>query len=1085
MNLTLKMLATTVAIGATGSVSAQSVANASDYLVARDIPAQTLFFDYNGTGTKMPKINWGLDCAWISEANMLQGRNYLNLFNNNVSLVRVSFQPTYALNGTSLTSDHLIDLDERLRIVGLLGTSPSICLNSDPKPIDGSAYTVASMYQNGANTTNWINLMKATGKYVESKGYTVVSVAPFNEPDYGWGHGTTSDLNNICKAAKSDSWFSGKRLMTGSTLNCSEAWNWFSATQSYSDEGNTHQLAGSFADFKSFFQRVKSAGKVVTEDELHNTMEAMVGANYGLSNGIWWGTAEHTRSQFCRASDGNGYRLAYAENDAAFMAASVYRNTQDGVTEAFVGASERQAKKSSFGFVSRDRDVYYDGYGPTRAYFVDMPADPNGTYGSSSQRNAEGVIKIQSGDDVQPSPVAGTWQIVNVSNGKVLTGVGSNTSVGAYNVTLSSSVANDVRQAWKVAHLSHDNGGDFSYEYITLANTNQPAVFYLDDLDWSFDDGKQVIIYPGGGSGCEQWWFEYAGDGSYYIHNRYSNLVLDGSNGSTVVQRTLTKSASQKWKLADPTVTADRTAPSTPSGLAATSLLAAVKLTWNAVSASDLKGYTILRATYGQSDWNTIARGVSGTSYIDNTAVQGVKYSYKIKAMDKSCNFSSASSAVTGTTSGAKGLVASYAFDSNTNDASANMMNAATNASYSTGREGKALYLNGSNYAQLPYQIGNMDAMTFCGWIKWNGGNAWQRIFDFGNGEDAYFFLTPSNVNGKLTFEIKANGKTQTLNATSGLASGSWKHVAVTMKSGSVVIYVDGQAAASSTSITLKPSDVKGVCNYLGRSQFVVDALFNGLLDNVQIYNYALSQSEVQSIMNNGSIVDDSSSDNSGDSGSSVTYPVDMTSYITNPEINSTSKTKLPTGWKLYGSFGSGNGQYTASTGNTMLEVWHYSPSRIKFDYYQQINLPEGKYRLSADMLYRGGKTNQVGLYAYVASPSKETKTAVSTIDGQLHNYSVEFYTDGKSYVNIGVKKFATCTGDWFAADNFKLELIGATNSARIRQNNDDVTGIDYDNGETPFIVGIFSTNGQKLDELQPGINIIKMSDGSKKKIIK
>ncbi len=1057
------------------NADAQTVASSSDYLQTQAIPARTLFFDYDGAGQRMPKINWGIDCAWISESNMLQGRNYLNLFNNNISIVRVSFQPTYALNGTSLSNDHLIDLNERLRIVGLLGTKPGICLNSDPKPINGGAYTVASMYSNGANTTNWINLMKATGKYVESKGYNVVSVAPFNEPDYGWGHGSTTDLNNICRAAKNDSWFRGKRLMTGSTLNCSEAWKWFSATQNYADEGNTHQLAGTFADFKSFFQRVKSAGKVVTEDELHNTMEAMVGANYGLNNGIWWGTAEHTRSQFCRASDGNGYRLAYAENDAAFMAASVYRNTQDGVTEAFVGASERQATQSSFGFVSRDRDVYYDGYGPTRAYYVDMPADPSGRYGTAQQRNAEGVIKIQSGEDVQPSPVAGTWQIVNVANGKVLTGVGSNTSVGAYNVTLSYSAANDVKQAWTVKNLPHDNGGDFSYQYIYLANQSQPAVFYLDDLDWSFDEGKQVIIYPGGGSGCEQWWFEYAGDGSYYIHNRYSNLVLDGASGSNVVQRTLTKAASQRWKLADPSIVADRTAPSAPTGLAATGLLAAVKLTWNASNVSDLKGYTILRATSGQNDWNTIARAVKGTTYVDNTAVQGVKYSYKIKAMDKSCNISSASSTVTASTNGSTGLVARYTFDGNTSDASGNMMGAATNAGYATGHEGKALSLNGSNYALLPYQIGNMQSMTFCGWVYWNGGNAWQRIFDFGNGEDAYFFLTPSNVNGKLTFEIKANGTVQTVNANSGLASRAWKHVAVTMQRGKVVVYVDGQVAVSSTSVTLRPSDVAGVCNYLGRSQFVVDALFNGLLDDVQIYNYALSQGEVQNVMNNGTI--------SAPTTNEPSYPVNMTSYLKNPEIvNNSSNRNLPEGWNLYGSFGSGNGQYTTSTGNTMLEVWHYTPSRMSFDYYQQVKLPAGKYRLSADMLYRGGGNNQVGLYAYVASPSGEVHQPVTTIDGQLHNYSLQFYTDGKSYVNIGVKRFATCSGDWFAADNFKLELIGSTASARPR-NTDETTDIEYVDDASTSIVDIYTTDGQKLQEMRKGINIIKMSDGTVKKI--
>ncbi|MBR6196960.1 MAG: RICIN domain-containing protein [Bacteroidaceae bacterium] len=1075
---TIGAMAMGIVIGSSaGTASAQTVANSSDYLEARSIPARTLFFDFNGTGERMPKINWGIDCAWISEANMLQGRNYMNLFNNNISLVRVSFQPTYALNGTSLSNDHLVDLNERLRIVGLLGTTPGVCLNSDPKPINGGGYTVAPMYSNGANATNWVNLMKATGKYVESHGYPVVSVAPFNEPDYGWGHGSKNDLNNICRAARNDSWFNGKRLMTGSTLNCSEAWGWFSATQTYADEGNTHQLAGTFADFKSFFQRVKAAGKVVTEDELHNTMEAMVGANYGLNNGIWWGTAEHTRSQFCRASDGNGYRLAYAEIDDAFMAASVYRNTQDGVTEAFVGASERQAKQSSFGFVSRDRDVYYDGYGPTRAYFVDMPADPNGSYGTALQRNAEGVIKIQSGEDVQPSPVAGTWQIVNVANGKVLTGVGSNTSIGAYNVTLSTSVANDVRQAWKVQHLPHNNGGDFSYEYITLANQNQPATFYLDDLDWSFDEGKQVIIYPGGGSGCEQWWFEYAGNGSYYIHNRYSNLVLDGANGSTVVQRTLTRANSQKWKLADPSIVADRTAPSTPTGLSATGLLAAIKLTWNANNNSDLNGYTILRATYGQNDWNTIARAVKGTTYVDNTAVQGVRYSYKIKAIDKSSNISSASSTVNAITNGSQGLVASYSFDNNTADATANMMGAATNAGYANGHNGKALSFNGSTYALLPYQIGNMQEMTFCSWVRWDGGNAWQRIFDFGNGEDAYFFLTPSNVNGKLTFEIKANGTVQTFNASSALATNTWKHVAVTIRSGRVVVYVDGQAVVSSSNITLRPSDVAGVCNYLGRSQFVVDPMFRGLIDDVRIYNYALSQSEVQSVAGTGGTGSSASPDN----------PIDVTSYLANPEIvNNANTHTMPSGWSLYGSFGSGNGQYTTSTGNTMLEVWHYTPSRMAFDYYQQVrNLPAGTYRLSCDMLYRGGGSNQVGLYAYVSNPNGEVHQPATNFDGQLHNYTLTFYVNANSFVNLGVKRFATCSGDWFAADNFRLEYLGNTSSARMRLGNDDFTTSveSVDTTNEPDVIGIYTTGGVKLSEMQRGINILRMSDGTTKKV--
>ena len=74
----------------------------------------------------------------------------------------------------------------------------------------------------------------------------------------------------------------------GNTLNCDEALPWYNALKDYLDEGNTHQLAGSFDNYALFFQTVKNDGKVVTADELHNVGEAIVGVEYGMENGIWW-----------------------------------------------------------------------------------------------------------------------------------------------------------------------------------------------------------------------------------------------------------------------------------------------------------------------------------------------------------------------------------------------------------------------------------------------------------------------------------------------------------------------------------------------------------------------------------------------------------------------------------------------------------------------------------------------------------------------------------------------------------------------------------------------------------------------------
>ena len=904
------------------SASAQTPSG-SDYLVARPIPAKTLFYDYSGAGTLMPKIKWGLDEAWCSENNMKQGRNYLNLFRTNVSLVRLSFQPAWALsNSNGLTTNHMTDLTERLRVLALLGTTnkPEIFLNCDPKDAMNSYFKgTTSTY-----VTRWVNLIKATGQYVENQGYTVTGIAPFNEPDLrstgypGSNNANTAKMqSDICVALKNDSWAKNKKRLAGNVLNPDYASTFYNNYKANIDEGNEHQLAGTPANFIGFMQQVKNDGKLLCQDEMHNVMEAMVGANYGMNDGIWWGTSEHARSQFCRANDGTGYRLAYHEDPGTFTAASIYRNTQDGVTEAYIGCSERQATETSYGFVSKDRDVYYDGYGPTRAFYMHMPADPNGNYQTEAQKNAERVINIQSGEDVQPFPTVGYFQIMNASTGTVIQANPNGEWAGSVTVGTGTGAGG---QVWKIDAVQESIGGDFSY-YTILEVANSSTNFYLDDKDWSFDENNPMIIYPNDGKACEQWYFVYAGNGSYYIHNRYSNLCLD-LDGTNVVQRTRTNSATQRWKLANPYCNTDITAPATPSGLTATVLPAAVQLSWNAVSDSDLQGYTIVRSISGQNDWNTIARAVTGTTYFDNTALPGKTYIYKIKAVDKCCNYSNYSSTATGAVSDAQGLIARWEFDNNTNDTTQNHMGAAVATSnFVTSRKSgsRALSLNGtSNYALLPYSICNHTALTFCGWVYWNGGNAWQRIFDFGTGEDSYLYLTPSN-GSDMVFEIKANGSTQNLTATK-LSTGAWKHVAVTIAKNNVKIYVDGTQVGSSTSITLTPADVAGVCNYLGRSQFIVDPTFNGSLDDVRIYNYVLSQSEIQAIINSTTTTEEEIEEplpwESNDTF--YLYNVEAGLFLNQGDDWGTQACLAPTGlqWKL--SNGMSDGTYRLSrTGQT------------------------------------------------------------------------------------------------------------------------------------------------------------------------
>ncbi|MHA7967632.1 DUF5695 domain-containing protein [Paenibacillus sp. CAU 1782] len=173
--------------------------------------------------------------------------------------------------------------------------------------------------------------------------------------------------------------------------------------------------------------------------------------------------------------------------------------------------------------------------------------------------------------------------------------------------------------------------------------------------------------------------------------------------------------------------------------------------------------------------------------------------------------------------------------------------------SWVAGQTGNALGLNGTNaYANLPAGIlSSVNDFTVATWVKINTNADWARIFDFGTGTSNYMFLT-ADAGGTpgLRFGIttSGNGSEQQISTNTPLATGSWKHVAVT-KAGNVgILYVDGVEVARNNSLTLSPSGLGNTTqNYIGRSQFS-DPYLNGAIDDFRIYSRGLSAVEVQGL---------------------------------------------------------------------------------------------------------------------------------------------------------------------------------------------------------------------------------------------
>ncbi len=156
--------------------------------------------------------------------------------------------------------------------------------------------------------------------------------------------------------------------------------------------------------------------------------------------------------------------------------------------------------------------------------------------------------------------------------------------------------------------------------------------------------------------------------------------------------------------------------------------------------------------------------------------------------------------------------------------------------------------------------LDGVDNVTVSTYVKWNAStsvNQW--VFGLGASDQKYLFATP-NLNGNAVFAAITTGSWQAekqLRTGSVLPAGSWQHLAVTTDSTAktAVLYLNGQAVARATGVTVKPSDLvdatKNYTGYIGKSFYGPDPYFGGEVDDFRIYNRALGGEEILTLAGN------------------------------------------------------------------------------------------------------------------------------------------------------------------------------------------------------------------------------------------
>ncbi len=174
---------------------------------------------------------------------------------------------------------------------------------------------------------------------------------------------------------------------------------------------------------------------------------------------------------------------------------------------------------------------------------------------------------------------------------------------------------------------------------------------------------------------------------------------------------------------------------------------------------------------------------------------------------------------------------------------------------YTTGKYGKALAFNGTNaYVSVPdsNSLDLTNGMTLEAWVRPTVNSGWRTAIMKENGTDLAYGMYARSSSGSTNRPsgwLRINPSSGSSSATSNVALtlNAWNHLALTYDGTIMRLYVGGVQRATKT--------VSGnMFTSTGPLKFGGNALwgeyFAGQMDEIRIYNRALSGSEIQTDMN-------------------------------------------------------------------------------------------------------------------------------------------------------------------------------------------------------------------------------------------
>ena len=314
----------------------------------------------------------------------------------------------------------------------------------------------------------------------------------------------------------------------------------------------------------------------------------------------------------------------------------------------------------------------------------------------------------------------------------------------------------------------------------------------------------------------------------------------------------------------------DTTPPTAPGTLTATPSGTQIALNWAAAKDNvGVTGYRIERCQgTGCSNFAQIATTTGTTTYINTGLASGASYSYRVRATDAAAllgPYSNTASASTASppVGGLTGLLAGYSFNAGgattAVDSSGNgITGTLVGATWTTaGKNGNALSFNGTSaYVDLgnPAALQGTGTTTWAAWVFASGAPADDGQIIAKSDSSSGWQLKTSPDTGPHTFGVAVTGTSGRVQRYSRTvrALNTWYHVAgvYNATARTLDIYVNGVLDNGVLGGTVPAAQVASNVNVnIGRRSG--GFYFRGVIDDVRIYNRALTPAEIGTLMTN------------------------------------------------------------------------------------------------------------------------------------------------------------------------------------------------------------------------------------------